>query len=279
MRLTVTHETTYFYETPAKSVIQVLRLTPRPHEGQHIIRWRISLDQEAKLTACEDAFGNQTHVFTVNGPLDSLTIVANGDIDLSDTNGVVGGTIERFPVALFLRETGLVTISPEIRAFAAEAATSSATALEACHALLGSLGELITLDEDEDATSSDAATAFAAGKATERDLAHIFIAAARARGIPARFVSGLMHKPDGEPQRHRHSWAEAHIDDLGWVGFDPTLGHCPRESHLRITVGLDYLDTAPIRGSRYGGDSGNLKERIEFAEQVGRGQRQRQRQS
>jgi transglutaminase-like putative cysteine protease len=50
-----------------------------------------------------------------------------------------------------------------------------------------------------------------------------------------------------------HAWAEALVPDLGWVAFDPTNGMCATESYLRVAVGLDYRDSAPIRGARRGG--------------------------
>src|SRR5262249_11118290 len=68
MRIRISHETAYRYDTPATGVIQVLRLTPRNHEGQYVTDWRIDVSQECRLDAHEDAFGNFTHTFTAAGP-------------------------------------------------------------------------------------------------------------------------------------------------------------------------------------------------------------------
>ncbi len=43
------------------------------------------------------------------------------------------------------------------------------------------------------------------------------------------------------------------LPDLGWVGFDPTNGMSTTDAYLRVAVGLDYLDAAPVRGARRGG--------------------------
>ena len=45
MRIRIRHETVYRYETPPTGVIQVLRLTPRNHDGQYVTDWRIDLSQ------------------------------------------------------------------------------------------------------------------------------------------------------------------------------------------------------------------------------------------
>ncbi len=56
-----------------------------------------------------------------------------------------------------------------------------------------------------------------------------------------------------EEQTASHAWAEAHIDGLGWVGFDAANNVCPNDRYVRIATGLDYRDAAPISGVRLGG--------------------------
>ncbi len=64
MRIRVVHETSYTYEQPARGLIQILRLTPRDHDGQYVRRWRIDTSVDGRLTAREDGFGNLVHWFT-----------------------------------------------------------------------------------------------------------------------------------------------------------------------------------------------------------------------
>ena len=49
-----------------------------------------------------------------------------------------------------------------------------------------------------------------------------------------------------------HAWAEACLDEVGWIGFDIANGISPDERYVRIATGLDYRDAAPIAGLRYG---------------------------
>ena len=78
------------------------------------------------------------------------------------------------------------------------------------------------------------------------EYAHMFIGAARALGIPARFVTGYLVGTDDEPAKF-HAWAEAYTEKLGWIGFDPMLELCPTDRHVRLAVGLDSLSAAPLR--------------------------------
>ena len=105
MRIRIAHETIYRYGTPAKSAVQLVRLTPRNHDGQYVARWRIEVSADCRLEPLEDAFGNLAHLFVVDGPVSELTVRVEGEIETQDTQGVVRGTFEPFPPSLFLRDT------------------------------------------------------------------------------------------------------------------------------------------------------------------------------
>ena len=68
MRIRIAHETIYRYETPATKAIQILRLMPRNHDGQYVVRWRVEVSEDCRVEPREDAFGNLTHTFTVARP-------------------------------------------------------------------------------------------------------------------------------------------------------------------------------------------------------------------
>lgn len=280
MRIKIAQETIYRYETPAKSVIQTLRLTPRSHDGQHVVAWRIDVGQDVKLTTVEDAFGNIGHVFSAVGPIESLRVSVEGEVETHDRAGVVRGSIERFPAALYLRETALATADDQLRTFALDIAGRETGRLSTLHALLEAIHREVSFDDDPSVLATTASDAFRRKTGVAQDLAHVFIAAARALAIPARYVSGHIRREDGETRREAgHAWAEAHVDRLGWVGFDPATNICPTDAHVRVAIGLDYLGAAPVRGARYGGGGESLDVRIDVCEKVQRRQTQRQAQS
>jgi transglutaminase-like putative cysteine protease len=260
MRIHIQHETIYQYERPAAGLIQTLRLTPRNHDGQYVIDWRIEVSEDSRLAEHEDAFGNITHTFTVDGPVDELRVLVQGEVDTQDTNGIVRGTIERFPASLYLRETPLTGADAAITAFANEALGKAGTdELKLLHVLLSNIKEEIIYDTDPTHATTTAAEAFALRRGVCQDLAHIFIAAARRLKIPARYVSGYLHRSDGIVNVEAgHAWAEAFVPALGWVAFDPANGICATDAHVRVAVGLDYLGAAPVRGTRYGGGAEQL---------------------
>ncbi|RXF73840.1 transglutaminase family protein [Hansschlegelia zhihuaiae] len=283
MRLKIRHETIYTFETPASAVIQTLRVTPRGHEGQHVVHWRLDVDHNCRLRQSEDAFGNYTHVFASEGHIERLTVLVEGEVDTQDTGGVVRGAVERFPPALYLRETDLTAPDLDIAAFALEAeAAGKGDRLGTLHALLSGVHERMTFEAGPTDSATTAAQAFGMKRGVCQDLTHVFLAASRRLNIPARYVGGYVRREpaaldgagmtqsiDADGMRQSlagpteesagHAWAEAFVPDLGWVGFDPANCVCATEAHVRVAIGLDYLSAAPVRGTRYGGGGETLE--------------------
>jgi transglutaminase-like putative cysteine protease len=254
MRIHVQHETVYRYAEPARYVIQKLRLTPRSHDGQHVRRWRIEVTEDCRLAESTDAFGNLVHTFTLTGAVDELAIRIAGEVETEDTSGVVRGAMDRLPLQLFLRETALTAPDEALRIFAERYAARSENRLSMLHDLLSELHQRIRFDVGRTDAGTTAADAFRLGHGVCQDFAHIFISVARLLGVPARYIGGYLVQMNGKAaQDAGHAWAEAHVDGLGWIGFDPANGVCVSDAYVRVAVGLDYLGAAPVRGAQTGG--------------------------
>jgi transglutaminase-like putative cysteine protease len=180
--------------------------------------------------------------------------------------------VERFPPSLYLRETALTGADAAIGEFAAAVRRDAgAGVLDFLHALLARLNAAVSFDTDPTHAATTAAEAFALGRGVCQDLTHIFIAAARSVGVPARYVGGHFRRGDGVVEQEAgHAWAEAFVPDLGWVGFDATNGICATEAHVRVAAGLDYLGAAPVRGARRGGGAEHLAVEVTVEEQARR---------
>jgi transglutaminase-like putative cysteine protease len=256
MRIRVRHATTYTYDEPAFGVIQALRVSPSNHDGQQVLNWRVDVDVDGFLRASRDAFGNQLHLFYAEGAVTELTVRVTGEVEVRETAGVVHGAFEPLPPPVFLRPTPLTEADPAMQAWADSIRAEDP--LTQLHRLMAELHGRMTFDTAATGVETKAATAFDQGHGVCQDYAHIFIAAARRCGIPARYVSGHLSRPEAGEQEAAHAWVEAYVADLGWTGFDPTNGVCADQSYLRVAVGLDYLDAAPLRGARRGGGQERL---------------------
>src|SRR5262249_14470671 len=211
------------------------------------------------------AFGNIAHAFTAEGPFNELKVLVEGEVETRDTQGIVRGAVERFPPSLYLRETPLTRPDDAIAEMAAATRAQGGTDdLGVLHRVLSRLHSEMNYDSDPTQATTTAAEAFALKRGVCQDLTHIFIAAARSLGIPARYVGGYFRRHDGVTEQDAgHAWAEAFVRGLGWVAFDTANGICATDAHIRVAVGLDYLGAAPVRGMRYGGAGETLSGQVQ----------------
>lgn len=267
MRLKLRHETAYTYAEPARGAIQILRLTPRNHASQFVRQWRVEIDADGRLVRDEDAYGNICHTFSIDGPLTSLRILVEGEIDVSDDTGIVRGTLERFPVNYWQSDTPLTEATPDLIEFAADiAGQEGGHALSFLHQMNAIIHRDFAFEPGETHAATRAGEAFHARTGVCQDFAHVFVAAARSRGLPARYVSGYFFRSDTDQQEAGHAWAEVSVPGIGWIGFDPANGACADQRYIRVAIGRDYLEAAPIRGARLGGSGEAMKVAISLSE-------------
>ena len=260
MRIRVDHRTTYRYEAPASSLVQALRVTPVEHAGQHLIDWRVDADIDGSFRESHDAFGNRVTMFYADGPVSEMTLIVTGLADVTDIAGVIRAE-ETLPPSAYLRTTELTRYDPGLVSLAER--FRGETPLGAAHGICSAIYNEMRFEVGLTGTATSAGDALAAGHGVCQDFAHIFAASARLLGIPARYVSG--HLARDEAQEAAHAWAEAYVPEIGWVGFDPANGISPTDHYLRVAIGLDYLDAAPIRGARRGGGAESLTVSVDAA--------------
>jgi transglutaminase-like putative cysteine protease len=266
MRLRVHHRTEFEYPAPSSLLAQLLRMTPREHAGQRVLRWSVRDERGRALPSFRDGFGNVTHLHTLHEPHRGAGVEVEGLVETSDTAGVLADAPEPLPPAFFTRTTALTEADSALEALAAEAAREAAI-LAQLHHLMSLVHGRLAYRTGVTSVQTSAAAASAVGAGVCQDFAHVFLSAARALGRPARYVSGYLHAGGAaEAALASHAWAEAWVPDLGWVGFDASHGICPTEHYVRTAVGLDYADAAPVRGVRRGPAGQSMQVRVQVAE-------------
>jgi transglutaminase-like putative cysteine protease len=252
-RLSIRHRTLYRYDGEVAHSAQYLRLTPLTNARQRVLTWRI--DAPGRLHEWTDAFGNACHTLVLERPASTLEIVASGRVETTDTSGITPPDEDSLAPEVYLRATPLTEATAPVRDFAERLrGDMEANRIAGLHGLMNAVGAAVAYRVGETRVDTTAAAALAAGSGVCQDHAHLFIACARHLGVPARYVSGYMHTEDAEgPHEASHAWAEAWVDALGWVSFDPANGISATESYVAIAAALDYHGASPVRGVRRGG--------------------------
>jgi len=187
-----------------------------------------------------------------------LIVTATGQVDMTDQNGIVGPHTGFAPLWLYLRSTPLTAQGRGVKALAKPLLEPSSTPLQKLHDLSKTISAAVSYETGQTNSMTTAEAAIKIGSGVCQDHSHIFIAAARFAGFPARYVSGYLMMNDRVAQDATHAWAEVHIPDLGWTGFDVSNQISPDARYVRVATGLDYSDASPISGLTFGGQNESI---------------------
>lgn len=262
MQLAISHVTTYTYDEPVPFGLQELRLSPRTSSRQQPMSWTVELEGAKREVEFSDHHSNRVQLVSLTPGERSTVVRCHGVVETSDTAGVTSASAGLAPLWLYLRSTPLTSAGEGVARLAAGLDASRDT-VGCLHQLAARVAEAVTYQPGWTHAGTAAEDALAAGRGVCQDHAHVFVSAARRLGIPARYASGYLVMGD-EEQQAMHAWADAWVDDLGWVGFDPSNGISPDERYVSIAAGLDYREAAPVAGLRFGDASEHLDVSIQI---------------
>ncbi len=265
MRLSIRHTTRYSFDAPTTYGLQQLRKTPKSTANQHVLDWVTRIEGGKRELSYEDHHKNTVELISFERDTNELVITSEGLVSVEESAGVVGPHRGPTPLWLYARPTKRTAAGTACRKLVREAEGDGAIAR--LHALMALISDAVTYElgaTDSDFTAEDA---LAAGRGVCQDHAHAFIACAREMGYPARYVSGYLLLDDRTDQDAMHAWAEAHVEGLGWVGFDVANSISPDQRYVRVATGLDYAEAAPVTGMRMGGGDESMQVQIAVAQQ------------
>ena len=266
MKLRISHTTSYHYDAPVPYALQQLRLRPKSRRDQLVLSWDVQIDGGTRQVSFEDEHANTVELISFDPGVQDITVHCEGEVDVTDTAGVTGKHTGFVPLWLFERSTPLTTVGPQVRALVSKLEKPT-DPLDQLHALSAHVLREVPYSTEQTSSELTAEQVLAAGHGVCQDHAHVFITAARALGLPARYVSGYLMMEDRVDQDASHAWAEAYVEGLGWVGFDVSNGISPDARYVRVATGLDYLGAAPVSGMRYGHGSENMLVKLQIEQQ------------
>ena len=252
MRLQVRHKSEYRYDPAAIRVSLRLKLFPSVFDGQSVEDWVVTVNGDAVAPIYTTGYGDETALWQSMEEVERIEVLAEGSVVTEDKAGVIRDLPTKPPSAIFMRETALTRPDEAIGKLAESMRKDDR--LETVHALSKAVAEAVEYRAEATNSKTTAAEAFAIGAGVCQDHSHVLIAACRWLSIPARYVTGyLKAAEDADELLETHAWAEAHIQNFGWVGLDPSNGISPTDHYIRIACGLDAADATPIKGHVVGG--------------------------
>ena len=267
MHVTIAHTSTYRFEQPPCYGLQQVRNTPKNHNGQTVHDWSIEIKGGRIETRFKDHHANDVGLISFASDATEVTITCRGLVETKNTDGVIGKQKGFVPLWLFQRSTELTRATANVWKLTKGLREEYANDITLLHGLSARILDAVSYQIGKTDADTTADEALERGAGVCQDHAHIFLAATRALGFPSRYVSGYLMMHDHIEQDATHAWAEAHVDGIGWVGFDISNAISPDTRYVRVATGLDYREAAPISGLRFGTGSEQLAVDLMIAEQ------------
>lgn len=249
--LTISHTTEYSYDAPVQYALQKIRLRPLGSTMQEVVNWSVEVSGGKIEGSYNDHYGNRVDLVSTTPGESVLHIHSSGKVNTLNETGVLGRVFGRAPLWHFKQPTPLTIPGPAIKAMP-RITNDSKKQLAALHDLSATILKALPYKTGTTNVQTTAEDALQGKGGVCQDHAQIFIAVARLSGIPARYVSGYLMIEDQVTQEATHAWAEVFLEDLGWVGFDASNGVSPDEKYVRVALGRDARDAAPVEGLRIG---------------------------
>lgn len=261
MRLDVLHRTTYRYRQPVMLGPHRMALSARAGHELRVIDATLTCDPVASLREIEDVFGNKITLATFAAPTTSLTVTNRMSVEQSASDWPVfqiATDALTYPFAysqdeiVDLGAMRQVNPDPQVaawaRSFPLGPVTDTLSLLKDLNAAI--LGIVSYRVRDEEGTQKPAET-LGLRSGSCRDIATLFIAAARELGFGARAVSGYLYDEQAVESGvgATHAWAEVYLPEAGWIAFDPTHARVGGARLIATAVGRRNDQIMPILGS------------------------------
>lgn len=262
MRLRIRHRTTYRYSSPVSENYNEVRLQPVSDAAQDCHRFELVTRPGSKLQRHQDFHLNLVDHFYIPGPHESLVVEAQSEVTTTGVAARLAGA--GFPMSRigecrriegcfdFLQATPYVGLDVGVLRLAQEAASGAEDAWEAVLAMSGFVHREFSYDSSATTSNTTLAEVLVHRRGVCQDFAHVLLGLCRSMGIPARYVSGYLHVGDEAGWRGNlatHAWIEVFLPGHKWLPLDPTNNRPADQHHIKVAVGRDYADAAPLRGN------------------------------
>jgi transglutaminase-like putative cysteine protease len=267
----VQHRSSYAYEETVDLSHHLLHLTPRSLPYQRVIETSLRTNPESPtIVSSVDYFGNAISFLSLTQPHAHLVVDMAARVEVwprppldpaatppweSVRDALDGGGYpEAVAAAEFVNDSPLVPADAAFASYAAPSFTPGRPLLDAVLDLTQRIHREFTFDPTATELTTPLAEIIEKQRGVCQDFAHAEVAALRAIGLAARYVSGYIRTYPASGRTRRvgadasHAWASVYCPGSGWIDVDPTNNLVVGEEHIVLAWGRDYGDVSPVRG-------------------------------
>lgn len=257
----IVHITTYQYNWPINESINEIRLFPHNFENQEVLEFQLSITKNPQITITTDYHGNRVGNFNIMEPHSEMIVESKMLVRTTHSQKIpeidnvkVADLVAKLENDVYLlrlsypekikKQEEIIKILKEI-----DSSDKSIIAIaQQCNEYIftnftytkGITNIETTIDEILEHR-----------KGVCQDFALVLLQLLRTAGIPSRYVSGYICPNESglRGEGATHAWVEIYSPIQGWLGIDPTNNIWTMDNHVKLSVGLNFIECTPIKGT------------------------------
>lgn len=257
----IVHITKYQYNWPIKESINEIRLFPHHFENQEVLQYQLLITHNPDVDISVDYYGNRMGNFNVLDTHTEMTIESRmlvrvnhslkiPEIDATSVNDIREDK-EKSISLLRLCYIDNIEKQNEIENILREINIENKSIIEIAQQCNAYVFENFTYTKGITNIETTVDEILTLKKGVCQDFAHILLQLLRTAGIPSRYVSGYIcpNESGFRGEGATHAWVEIYTPTQGWLGLDPTNNIWTMDNHVRLSVGRNFSDCTPIKGT------------------------------
>lgn len=257
----IIHTTKYQYNWPIKESINEIRLFPHNFENQEVLQHQLLITSNPIVEVTKDFYGNNVGNFNILEPHKEMIIESRMIVKVNhslkipeiDTVKVQDLDVEKEKNSYLLRLCYPENIlqQKKITSYLKKINATEIPIIEIAQKCSEYIYKNYTYTKGITNIETTLDEILVHKKGVCQDFAHLLLQFLRTAGIPSRYVSGYVC-PNSTGLRGEgatHAWVEFYTPKQGWLGIDPTNNIWAMDNHVKLSVGRDFNDCSPVKGT------------------------------
>ncbi|MNS03636.1 Protein-glutamine gamma-glutamyltransferase [compost metagenome] len=257
----IVHITKYQYNWPIKESINEIRLYPHNFDNQEVLQHQLLITNNPEVEISKDFYGNRVGNFNTIEAHSEMTIESrmlvrvNHSLKIPEIDNTSVADLmeakEKSILLLRLCYPESIEKQEEIISILNEIEYTGKSILEIAQQCNNYIFNHFTYTKGITNIETTVDEILEIRKGVCQDFAHVLLQLLRTAGIPSRYVSGYICPNESglRGEGATHAWVEIYTPNQGWLGLDPTNNIWTMDNHVKLSVGRNFYDCTPVKGT------------------------------
>ena len=257
----IVHSTKYQYNWPIKESINEIRLFPYNFENQDVLKFELNITNNPNVDISQDLYGNRVGNFNTLEVHSEMAIETRMIVRVNhslkipeiDTTTIQDLAVEKEKSITLLRlsypediekQNKIIAILNKIKYQDKPVIEIARLCNQYIYSNFSYTKGITNIETTLDEVLQHK-------KGVCQDFALVLLQLLRTAGIPSRYVSGYVcpNKSGLRGEGATHAWVEIYTPTQGWLGIDPTNNIWTMDNHIKLSVGRNFTDCTPVKGT------------------------------